>query len=164
MTVRPCLPWPDKRLRTKAEPVTEITDEIRAIWDDMIDTMEAMPGVGLAAPQIGVMLRIAVVDGSAERGRAVRLANPEILHSSVELREHDEASPNLPGVSAKIKRPRAVTVRFLNENGEIDQREFVGIEATSVQHQIDHLNGRMYFDRLSKVKRDMLLRKAKKTG
>ncbi|WP_170366262.1 peptide deformylase [Ruegeria arenilitoris] len=164
MTVRPCLPWPDKRLRTKAEPVTEITDEIRAIWDDMIDTMEAMPGVGLAAPQIGVMLRLAVVDGSAERGRAVRLANPEILHSSIELRDHDEASPNLPGVSAKIKRPRAVTVRFLNEKGEIDRRDFVGIEATSVQHQIDHLNGRMYFDRLSKVKRDMLLRKAKKAG
>jgi peptide deformylase len=164
MTVRTCLPWPDKRLRTKAEDVSEITDEIRAIWDDMIDTMEAMPGVGLAAPQIGVMLRLAVVDGSAERGRVIRLANPEILHSSIELREHDEASPNLPGVSAKVKRPRAVTVKFLNEQGIIDRRDFVGIEATSVQHQIDHLNGRMYFDRLSKVKRDMLLRKAKKQG
>ena len=162
MTVRTCLPWPDKRLRTKAEDVAEITDYIRAIWDDMIDTMEAMPGVGLAGPQIGVMLRLAVVDGSTERGRAVRLANPEILHSSVELREHDEASPNLPGVSAKVKRPRAVTVKFLNEQGIVDRRDFVGIEATSVQHQIDHLNGRMYFDRLSKVKRDMLLRKAKK--
>ena len=164
MTVRTCLPWPDKRLRTKAEDVAEITDEIRAIWDDMIDTMEAMPGVGLAAPQIGVMLRLAVVDGSTERGRAVRLANPEILHSSIELREHDEASPNLPGVSAKVKRPRAVMVKFLNEQGMVDRRDFVGIEATSVQHQIDHLNGRMYFDRLSKVKRDMLLRKAKKQG
>ncbi len=164
MTVRTCLPWPDKRLRTKAEDVSEITDEIRAIWDDMIDTMEAMPGVGLAAPQIGVMLRLAVVDGSAERGRVVRLANPEILHSSIELRELDEASPNLPGVSAKVKRSRAVTVKFLNEQGIIDRRDFVGIEATSVQHQIDHLNGRMYFDRLSKVKRDMLLRKAKKQG
>ncbi|WP_109312268.1 peptide deformylase [Ruegeria sp. AU67] len=164
MTARTCLPWPDKRLRTKAEDVAEITDEIRAIWDDMIDTMEAMPGVGLAAPQIGVMLRLAVVDGSAERGKAVRLANPEILHSSIELREHDEASPNLPGVSAKVKRPRAVTVKFLNEQGMVDRRDFVGIEATSVQHQIDHLNGKMYFDRLSKVKRDMLLRKAKKLG
>ncbi len=162
MTVRSCLPWPDKRLRSKAANVTEITDEIRAIWDDMIDTMEAMPGVGLAAPQIGVMLRLAVVDGSIERGKAVRLANPEILHSSVELREHEEASPNLPGVSAKVKRPRAVSVRFLNEHGMVDRREFVGIDATSVQHQIDHLNGRMYFDRLSKVKRDMLLRKARK--
>ncbi len=163
MTVRTCLPWPDKRLRTKAEEVSEITDDIRAIWVDMIDTMEAMPGVGLAAPQIGVMLRLAVVDGSTQRGKAVRLANPEILHSSVELREHDEASPNLPGVSAKVKRPRAVTVKFLNEQGQIDRRDFVGIEATSVQHQIDHLNGRMYFDRLSKVKRDMLLRKARKS-
>ncbi len=164
MTVRTCLPWPDKRLRTKAEDVPVITDDIRTIWDDMIDTMEAMPGVGLAAPQIGVMLRLAVVDGSTQRGKAVRLANPEILHSSVELREHDEASPNLPGVSAKVKRPRAVTVKFLNEQGQIDRRDFVGIEATSVQHQIDHLNGRMYFDRLSKVKRDMLLRKAQKMG
>lgn len=162
MTVRTCLPWPDKRLRTKAEEVTEITDEIREIWNDMVDTMEAMPGVGLAANQIGVMLRLAVVDGSTERGRAVKLANPEILHASVELREHDEASPNLPGVSAKIKRPRAVTVRFLNEQGMVDRKDFVGIEATSVQHQIDHLNGKMYFDRLSKVKRDMLIRKAKK--
>ncbi|WP_299083537.1 peptide deformylase [uncultured Ruegeria sp.] len=164
MTVRTCLPWPDKRLRSKAEDVAEVTDDIRAIWNDMIDTMEAMPGVGLAAPQIGVMLRLAVVDGSTERGRAVRLANPEILHSSIELREHDEASPNLPGVSAKVKRPRAVTVKFLNEQGVVDRRDFVGIEATSVQHQIDHLNGQMYFDRLSKVKRDMLLRKAKKMG
>ncbi|MCI5097995.1 MAG: peptide deformylase [Rhodobacteraceae bacterium] len=162
MTVRKCLPWPDKRLRTKAEEVTEITDDIRAIWTDMIDTMEAMPGVGLAGPQIGVMLRLAVVDGSAERGRAVRLANPEILHSSIELREHEEASPNLPGVSAVIKRPRAVTVRYINEEGAVDRRDFVGIEATSVQHQIDHLNGKMYFDNLSKVKRDMLLRKARK--
>ncbi|NSY39706.1 peptide deformylase [Leisingera sp. ANG59] len=162
MTVRTCLPWPDKRLRTKADEVTEITDEIRGIWNDMVDTMEAMPGVGLAANQIGVMLRLAVVDGSTERGRAVKLANPEILHASVELREHDEASPNLPGVSAKIKRPRAVTVRFINEQGAVDRKDFVGIEATSVQHQIDHLNGKMYFDRLSKVKRDMLIRKAKK--
>ncbi|MEM9126806.1 MAG: peptide deformylase, partial [Pseudomonadota bacterium] len=151
MSVRSCLPWPDKRLRTKVKEVSEITDEIHDIWNDMIDTMEAMPGVGLAAPQIGVMLRLAVVDGSTQRGRAVRLANPEILHSSIELREHDEASPNLPGVSAKVKRPRAVTVKFLNDKGMVDRRDFVGVEATSVQHQIDHLNGRMYFDRLSKV-------------
>ena len=164
MAVRPCLPWPDKRLRTKAAPVEAITDEIRAHWQDMIDTMEAMPGVGLGAPQIGVMLRLAVVDGSAERGRAVRLANPEILHASTQLRDHDEASPNLPGVSAKLKRPRAVTVRYMDDTGAWVERDFVGIEATSVQHQIDHLNGRMYFDNLSKVKRDMLLRKARKLG
>ena len=162
MTSRRCLPWPDKRLRTKAEPVAEVTEEIRAIWQDMVDTMEAMPGVGLAAPQIGVMLRLAVVDGSTERGRAVLMANPEILHASVELRAHEEASPNLPGVSAKLKRPRAVTVRYMNAAGVTTRRDFIGIEATSVQHQIDHLNGQMYFDNLSKTKRDMLLRKARK--
>ena len=162
MTVQACLPWPDKRLRTTADPVDEITDEVRAIWEDMIDTMEAMPGVGLAAPQIGVMLRLAVVDASEARGQAVRMANPQVLHASIEPRVHDEASPNLPGVSARVTRPRAVTVRFLNDKGEVEERDFVGLWATSVQHQIDHLNGKMYFDRLSKVKRDMLLRKARK--
>lgn len=164
MTVRPILRWPDKRLRTAAADVAAITDEIRAIWDDMIDTMEAMPGVGLAAVQIGVMQRLAVVDASGERGQAVRMANPEVLHASVQPREHEEASPCLPGVSAKIERPRAVTVRFLNEAGEVEERDFVGLWSTSVQHQIDHLAGKMYFDRLSKMKRDMLLRKARKFG
>jgi peptide deformylase len=162
MTARLCIPWPDKRLRTKASPVEAITDEIRAIWSDMVDTMEAMPGVGLAAPQIGVMLRLAVVDASEERGKAVLMANPEIIDASGVFSEHDEASPNLPGVSAVIKRPRGVSVRFLNSEGIIQRRDYVGLWATSVQHQIDHLNGQMYFDRLSKVKRDMLLRRARK--
>ncbi|WHZ35907.1 peptide deformylase [Sagittula sp. MA-2] len=163
MTVRPFVPWPDKRLRTVAAPVEAVTDEIRAIWTDMIDTMEAMPGVGLAAPQIGVMLRLAVVDASDTRGEAVRMANPDILHASVQLRDHEEGSPNLPGVWAKVSRPRAVTVAYLDEMGTRVERDFVGLWATSVQHQVDHLNGRMYFDRLSKVKRDMLIRKARKT-
>ncbi|PIE13626.1 MAG: peptide deformylase [Rhodobacterales bacterium] len=162
MTARACIPWPDKRLRIPATPVDEITDDIRAIWTDMIDTMEAMPGVGLAAPQIGVPLALAVVDASTERGKPIRMANPEILHTSIEPRDHEEASPNLPGVSARITRPRAVTVRFLDENGIWDRRDFVGLWATSVQHQIDHLNGKMYFDNLSKLKRDMLIKRARK--
>lgn len=160
--IRRCIPWPDPRLRTPAAPVDAITDAIRAHWQDMIDTMEAMPGVGLAAPQIGVMLRLAVVDASEGRGQAVRMANPEVLHASVQMRSHDEGSPNLPGVWATIERPRAVTVRFLNDQGTVEERDFVGLWATSVQHQIDHLNGRMYFDHLSKVKRDMLIRRARK--
>jgi len=162
--IRRCIPWPDTRLRTPAAPVTGITDTIRAHWTDMIDTMEAMPGVGLAAPQIGVMLRLAVVDASESRGQAVRLANPEVLHASGQMRSHDEGSPNLPGVWATIERPRAVTVRFLNADGAMEERDFVGLWATSVQHQIDHLNGKMYFDRLSKIKRDILLRRARKQG
>jgi len=159
---RKVIPWPDKRLRTPAAPVNEITDVHRILWEQMIDVMEAMPGVGLAAPQLGEMVRLAVVDASEARGQVIRMANPEILHASVQLREHEEASPNLPGVSAKVKRPRAVTVRFLNEHGEMEERDLVSLWATSVQHQIDHLDGKMYFDRLSKVKRDMLLRKARK--
>ncbi|WP_420556970.1 peptide deformylase [Roseovarius sp.] len=162
MAVRPFVPWPDKRLRARAAEVTAVTDAERAIWDDMIDTMDAMPGVGLAAVQIGVMQRLAVVDASDTRGQAVRMANPEILHASAQMRDHDEASPNLPGVHARISRPRAVTVRFLNAEGVVEERDFVGLWATSVQHQVDHLDGRMYFDRLSKVKRDMLLRRAAK--
>jgi len=162
MTVRHIIRWPDQRLRTAAAPVDEITDDIRVIWDDMIDTMDAMPGVGLAAPQIGVMLRLAVVDASEERGRAVRLANPEILDASAKLRAHEEASPNLPGASARLERPAKVVVRYLNDKGIIDRREFEGLWATSVQHQIDHLNGRMFFDNLSRTRRQMLLRKAEK--
>ena len=162
MAHRPFVKWPEKRLRTPAEPVDAITDEIRAVWAEMIEAMEAMPGVGLAAVQLGIPLRLAVVDASTSRGKVVRMANPEVLHASVEPRIHEEASPNLPGVSAKISRPRAVTVRFLNENNEIEDRDFVSLWATSVQHQIDHLNGRMYFDNLSKVKRDMLVKKARK--
>lgn len=162
--MRPFLRWPDRRLRTPAAPVSAIDEAVRAHWADMIDTMEAMPGLGLAAPQIGVMLRLAVVDCSTGRGQAVRMANPEVLHASAQMRDHDEASPNLPGVSAVIARPRAVTVRFLNAEGAMEERDFVHLWATSVQHQIDHLNGRMYFDRLSKLKRDMLLRRARRSG
>ncbi|KIN62322.1 Peptide deformylase [Sulfitobacter noctilucicola] len=164
MTVRPILQWPDKRLRTKVPEVSEITDEVREIWADMVDTMDAMPGVGLAATQIGVMMQLAVVDTSNDRKRRILMANPQVLEASAKPNEHEEASPCLPGVSAKITRPRAVSVRYLDEHGVISRREFVGLEATSVQHQIDHLAGRMYFDRLSKTKRDMLLRKAKKLG
>ena len=161
---RPFVMWPDKRLRTPAAPVTEITDETRAIWDEMTRAMEAMPGVGLAAVQLGIMQRLAVVDASEARGQVVRMANPEVLHVSAQPRAHDEASPNLPGVSAAIERPRAVTVRFLNDQGVMEDRDFVGLWATSVQHQIDHLNGRMYLDHLSATRRKMLVARAEKLG
>ena len=162
MSVRRILRWPDPRLRKAAEPVSEITDDIRALWDDMIETMDAMPGVGLAAPQIGVMLQVAVVDASQGRNKRIRLANPTILDASAIMNDHEEASPCLPGVSALVKRPRGVTVRYMDETGTITRRDFVGLEAVSVQHQIDHLAGRMFFDRLTKTRRDMVLRRARK--
>ncbi len=162
MAVKTFLKWPDKRLGTRARDIAKITNDINLIWDDMIDTMNAMPGIGLAAPQIGIDLRLAVVDASESRDKAIKLANPEILQSSIEYSETEEASPNLRGMSAKIKRPKKVTVRFLNKDGFIDRKDFTGLWATSVQHQIDHLNGKMFFDRLSTVKRDIFLRKANK--
>ena len=162
MTVRLCLPYPHPVLKTPAADVAEITPEMRAIWADMVDTMDAMPGYGLAAVQIGIPLRLAVVDCSDERGQAILMANPEILHASGQFREHEEASPNLPGVSAVISRPRAVTVRFLNAEGQVEDKDFVNLWATSVQHQIDHLVGKLYFDHLSPLKKKMLIAKADK--
>ena len=162
MSHRSFVMYPHKALRQSTSPVAEITDEVRTIWDEMIFAMDTMPGVGLAANQLGIDLALAVVDASETRGQAVRMANPEVLHASVEPRDHEEASPNLPGVSAKVTRPRAVTVQFLNDQGTVEERDFVGLWATSVQHQIDHLNGKMYFDHLSRTKRDMLIKRAAK--
>ena len=158
------LQWPDPRLSAVAEPVTGITDDIRAIWDEMILKMDAMPGVGLAAPQLGIGLRLAVVDASAARGQAVRMANPEIISTSPQMQENEEASPNLPGFSAKIKRPNLVSVRFLNKDGVIDRRDFEGLWAASMLHQIDHLNGKLFFDNLSRTKRAMFVKKLSKRG
>jgi peptide deformylase len=160
---RPFLRWPDRRLRMSAAPVEAVDDAVRAIWAEMVAAMRAMPGVGLAAPQLGVMRALAVVD-SGDGDGVTYLANPRVIHASVDLREHEEASPNLPGVSARVSRPRAVTVAFLDETGAAVERDFVLLRATSVQHQIDHLEGRMFFDRLSRTRRAMLLKRAAKHG
>jgi len=154
---RPFLMVPDKRLRTACPPVEAVDDGVRAVWDEMLAAMYAMPGVGLAGPQIGEMRRLAVVDCVGEA--PVRMANPEVLHASVKLREHEEGSPNLPGLFAKVERPRAITARYLDEHGGVVERDFVGLWATSVQHQIDHLNGKLFIDHLSPVKRKMMLAK-----
>ncbi len=162
MSRRALLRWPDKRLRTPAAPVGKITDEVHQIWTEMVAIMDEMPGYGLAAPQIGVMQRLAVVDCSTERGRAILLADPEIISTDPKMRPHEEASPNLPGVSAKLERSAKVMVSFTDHHGMRVRHEFEGLWATSVQHQIDHLNGRMFFDNLSRTKRAILLKKAAK--
>ena len=162
MVARPFLSYPDKRLRTVCTPVDAITDDVKQVWQDMLDSMYAMPGVGLGANQIGHLVRLAVVDCSDTHDQPVRMANPIVLHVSAKLRAHEEGSPNLPGVWAKIERPRAVTVQFMDEDGALVEKDFVGLWATSVQHQIDHLDGKMFFDHLSPVKRKMLIAKAGK--
>ena len=159
---RSVVPWTHPCLRRAASPIEKITPEIEDIWRDMIAVMEAMPGVGLAAPQLGIGLRLAVVDASSARGEVLRMANPEILHVSAKVEMGEEASPNLPYVSAQIERPRGVTVRYIDEAGAWQEKDLVGLWARSTLHQVDHLNGRMYFDHLSKLKRDMLIKKARK--
>ncbi len=162
MPKRPILHWPDKRLAMPADPVGKVTDETRAIWNDMIDTMEAMPGWGLAAPQIGVMQHLAVVDPSEERGKAVRMADPEIIAVSPETRVRTEASPCLRGVSAKVSRPVWVDVSYIDHVGLRVRQKFEDMWAVSVMHQIDHLNGKLYVSNLSRTKREMLIKKSLK--
>ena len=154
--------YPDELLRKVSQEVKNIDQKLSNVYDQMCLLMDKEKGIGLAAPQIGINLRLAVVDASKARDKPVKLANPEILQASLEYSETEEASPNLRGVSAKIKRPKKVTIRFLNKEGFIDRKDFTGLWATSIQHQIDHLNGKMFFDNLSKVRRDILLRKVKK--
>ncbi|MEM1276857.1 MAG: peptide deformylase [Pseudomonadota bacterium] len=155
---RPFVMWPDPRLKSVAEPVTQIDDQIHAIWAEMLEAMYAMPGLGLAAPQLGIGLRLAVVDCGQAR-QPVRLANPKITWAANTLRPWHEASPNLPGLSAEIQRPAPVRVAYLDENGSEVEREFSDLWATSVQHQIDHLDGKLFIDRLSRLKRQRLLDK-----
>jgi len=162
MQARPFLRWPDPRLKTPAAPVEAVNDAIRALWDEMIAAMRAMPGVGLAAPQLGEMLRLAVVDASGGAEPVVRMANPILLEASDEVAEHDEGSPNLPGVWAKVTRPARVRLSYLDETGAEAEQWFEGLWAASAQHQLDHLEGRMFFDRLKPIKRRMLLDKARK--
>ena len=162
MSGAPFLLWPDSRLKEVAAPVEKIDAEVAQTWERMLKAMYAMPGVGLAAPQIGVARRIIVVDCEPDGQAPVRMANPELIDASDEMREHEEASPNLPGVSAKLRRPAAVRVRYLDMGGAETERWFEGLWSTSVQHQIDHLNGALFIERLSRVKRRMVLDKYKK--
>lgn len=162
MSDSPFLLWPDARLKEIAAPVDKVDAEVIATWERMLKAMYAMPGVGLAAPQIGVSRRIIVVDCDSVSPAPIRMANPELIEASDEMNDHEEASPNLPGVFARVRRPAAVHVSYLDMGGAKTQRWFEGLWATSVQHQIDHLNGELYVDRLSRMKRKMVLDKYKK--
>ena len=162
MAVKKFIRYPDKRLSVKCDLVSSITAKEHEIWKDMFDSMYNMPGIGLAACQIVIMRSLAVVDVGDGKVEPFEMANPKILYSSDIFVENQEGSPNLPGVWAKIKRPRAVTISYIDKNGNQIERDFVGLWAVSVQHQIDHLNGKMFFDHLSNVRRKMLINKSQK--
>lgn len=163
MAVRPFVRWPDKRLKTAAAEVETVSEDVLTTLDDMLDTMYAMTGgVGLAAPQIGVMLRLAVLDCSGERDSPRKLINPRLVSASDDMSSYEEASPNLPGVAATVKRPATVDVSFDTPEGAHVTETFDGLWATSVQHQLDHLDGMIFVDRLSPTKRRMVLDRARK--
>ena len=163
--IRPILIHPDPRLKKRAAPVEGVDEDVRALMDDMLETMYHAPGIGLAAPQLGVMRRVVVMDcakGEHEEPEPLCLANPEIVWSSEETREHEEGCLSVPDIYAPVTRPAEVRVRFLNRAGEAEERHFDGLRATCVQHEIDHLDGKLFIDYLSPMRRQMITSKMKK--
>lgn len=164
MAVLPIITAPDPRLKAKCEPVAEVDAEVARLMDDMLDTMYLAPGIGLAAPQVGVTKRILVVDVSPKDGprEPIRMANPEIVWQSEELATYEEGCLSLPEQYADVERPDKVRVRYLDETGAERELEAEGLLATCVQHEMDHLDGVIFVDHLSALKRKMILRKLAK--
>jgi len=160
MALLTILHHPDPRLRQKARPVERFDAELQRLLDDMFETMYAAPGVGLAATQVGVALRIAVMDCSREEGvrEPLVMINPEILEAS-DPEEVDEGCLSVPGVSETLKRNRRVKARALDRKGKAYELEAEGLMAQCIQHEVDHLDGKLYIDRLSSLKRDRLLKR-----
>lgn len=162
MALLPILHHPDPRLREKARPITRFDDILQRLINDMFETLYAAPGVGLAATQVGVAQRLAVVDCSRDetKRKPLVLINPELLHQS-EPHEVEEGCLSLPGVSEKLTRYHKVRVRALDREGVPFELEAEELLAQCVQHELDHLNGKLYIDRLSSLKRERLLKRQK---
>ncbi len=152
---------PDPRLKTRAERVDRVDGEIRRLMDDMVETMHAANGIGLAAPQVGVARRVIVVDvsGPDQPAQPRSLANPEILWRSPEAVSGEEGCLSLPDQYAEVRRPERIRVRFVDRENEIREIEADGLLARCIQHEIDHLDGTLFVDHLSSLKRGIILRK-----
>lgn len=166
MPVRPLIRYPDPRLAATAAPVGEIDARARAVWQDLIDTMAGLPmNVGLAAPQIGEALRLCIVDASDRRDSLICMADPVVTPDrGAGTLPSEEGNPCLPGVTARVKRFARVAVAYTDPSGARVEDMFEGLWAASVQHQVDHMDGVFFLDRLSRVKRDMALRRARKAA
>ena len=173
MSVLPIVEIPDPRLRLVCEPVAAVDDEVRALVADMFETMYAAHGIGLAASQVGVIRRVMVVDlqereseeedAAPEAKRDPRaFINPEILWVSDDLSTYSEGCLSIPEQYAEVERPARCRVKWLDEQGQAHEDEFHGLMATCVQHEIDHLNGVLFIDHISRLKRQMLLKKLDK--
>ncbi|MBM3582129.1 MAG: peptide deformylase, partial [Alphaproteobacteria bacterium] len=160
----PIIIAPDPRLKAKAEPVTKVDADIRRLMDDMLETMHGANGIGLAAPQVGVLKRVIVVDTAKkdEPPMRLRMANPEIVWASDDEVARDEGCLSFPEQFAEIRRPGKLRVRYLDHENEIREMEAEGLLAVCIQHEMDHLDGVLLVDRVSAVKRDIILRKLAK--
>lgn len=162
MTIRPILIHPDPRLKKTCAPVGRITPEIDTLARDMLATMYDAPGVGLAAPQVGVLSRLFVMDCEKDPEAAPKpmvLIDPEITWSSEALNTYEEGCLSIPEQYAEVTRPAEVRVRFTTLEGKTEEREFSGLWATCAQHEIDHLNGVLFIDHLGAMKRQLITRK-----
>ncbi|WP_432448774.1 peptide deformylase [Aliiroseovarius marinus] len=165
MTVKPILIHPDPRLKKVADAVPDLSDDLRQLADDMLETMYDAPGIGLAAPQIGVLSRLIVLDcvrDEAEAPQPMVMFNPEIIRASDELNVYEEGCLSIPDQYAEVTRPKEVGVRWLDRDGNVQERDFDGLWATCVQHEIDHLDGKLFIDYLKPLKRQMITRKMQK--
>ena len=169
MTVMTILEIPDAGLRAVAEPVAQVDDAVRTLIDDMFDTMYDARGIGLAATQVGVEKRVVVIDlqeGEDEEGKPVRdskaFVNPEILSVSEELSKYNEGCLSIPEQYAEVERPARCRVKWLDRDGKEQEQEMDGLLATCMQHEIDHLNGVLFIDHISRLKRDMIVKKLNK--
>lgn len=163
MPIRPILRFPDAGLRTVCEPVAIFDDGLRALAADLLDTMRAAPGVGITAAHIGVFQRVTVIELSREDG-VRNLVNPAIISTSQETIRHTEGSVSMPGITDEVIRPNAIRYRYQDLDGVLHEDEAKGFLAVCIQHEIDQLDGIFWLQRLSKLKRDRLIKKWEKSG
>ena len=161
MALREIIKIPDPILRQKSVPVERIDDDLRALLDDMLLTMRAAPGIGLAGVQVGVPRRIVTIDISKDEDKQnpFFLINPEILWRSDDLSAYEEGCLSIPEYFAEVERPASVRVRYLDRDGQMHEMEADGLLATCLQHEIDHLDGTLFIDHISRLKREMVLKK-----
>lgn len=162
MAILNILEFPDSRLRTVAKPVERVDDELRTLIDDMFETMYGAPGIGLAATQVNVHKRVVVIDVSEDRSEPLVFVNPEFEPLTEELDQYQEGCLSVPGFYENVERPQRVRVKALGRDGEPFEMICEGLLAVCIQHECDHLNGKLFVDYLSSLKRDRIKKKLEK--
>ena len=167
MSLLPIITAPDQRLQSSALPVTSVDAEVRRLMDDMLETMYSAPGIGLAAPQVGISKRVLVIDvnmnENGEPGDPLLVANPTLSWISENKKTTEEGCLSLPGQYAEVERPAQIRVKFIDQHNRNQEFEVDGLVAACLQHEMDHLDGRLFIDHLSRLKKNMILRKLAKS-